>query len=459
MASAGCTFTLDGSAPDVPLLLDLPDTTRFTKLNRAPMDDYYYVIGADGSYWMVYSEPPRQRVVRVSDPTDEEELPTDKHINVTPLWWTFFTVTHSDSDDQPVTLTIRSAGQKTPAQVYTFPPGPELLIPYGSGGEIFLYWVRKEDTKTFQIIQRSGGSRTLDVPKGLDPQNPQDKGWLQFNGAGDILFTRDADGRVVAHSTKIDKDVDLGVRPPGLRMDETGRALYYCDNAGLHSLGYDGTFEVILDPDPCSFRLSSQSGRNLLYQSVDGLRRVPLDGSGPPQYVLPSTVQRLLTSHKDWGYVYSLVPSGQYVNNVGDGWIKGRQFMERGRQVSFSRDGKKLRWIERAAQLSGSGDLLSAPASGEAAPLVLAHNVRTYSELSDGRILAVANYAFRGVQNRIIVIDEAQRVAQVVAEGADSFGFLPDTTDILVTRLLGTDTFDLLRVPLPPARTPAKVGS
>ncbi|HEY7957327.1 MAG TPA: hypothetical protein VII38_18600, partial [Polyangia bacterium] len=146
---------------------------------------------------------------------------------------------------------------------------------------------------------------------------------------------------------------------------------------------------------------------------------------------------------------YSRDPQGRYAAGAGDGWLSDWRFMERGRGAGWSRDGKKLRWLEHAAQESGVGELLSATVPN-GAPLHLALNVRQYDELSDGRVLACDDRAFRGIQNRVVVIDEQARTARWVASQAAEYVHIPGSSDLLIDVVSGPSTYDIVRVPVPP---------
>ena len=111
-------------------------------------------------------------------------------------------------------------------------------------------------------------------------------------------------------------------------------------------------------------------------------------------------------------------------------------------------NGRRLRWLEHAARSNGTGDLLSAEFGG--AILHLTHNTHQFDELADGRVLADANHAFRGTQNRVVVIDEQRRVAHWVASAAARYDMIPDSNDLLIDVVTGPSVFDIVRVPIPP---------
>ena len=77
-------------------------------------------------------------------------------------------------------------------------------------------------------------------------------------------------------------------------------------------------------------------------------------------------------------------------------------------------------------------------------------NTRQWQELADGRILADADHAFRGAQNRVVVVDEKARTAQWVASAAAQYSRIPGTNDLLIDVVTGPTGYDIVRVPIPP---------
>lgn len=77
--------------------------------------------------------------------------------------------------------------------------------------------------------------------------------------------------------------------------------------------------------------------------------------------------------------------------------------------------------------------------------------MRRYNELADGRLLVHDNRAFRGVHNRIIVVDEDRQTARWVADAAGDWVNLPGGREILVFAITGPETYDIVRVPIPAA--------
>jgi hypothetical protein len=138
-----------------------------------------------------------------------------------------------------------------------------------------------------------------------------------------------------------------------------------------------------------------------------------------------------------------------------DGWLGERQVMERGSHPAFSRDGRRLRWLEHTADIDGIGELRSVGVSEDGvpgdAPLRLALNVVQYEELDDGRVLVADDHATTGPHNRVIVIDEAARTARWVSPAAaGGFIVIPGSGDVLVRQPRDDGGEDLVRVPIPP---------
>jgi hypothetical protein len=176
--------------------------------------------------------------------------------------------------------------------------------------------------------------------------------------------------------------------------------------------------------------------------------------------------------------VYSLPPEGalpatdlDLVNDPTDGqdaWIDGWQVSERAYEVTLSADCRRVRWKERADRVGGRGELFSATIPG-GRRLRLGRNVGYYRELPDGRVLLSDNLTVPGVQNRVLLIDEERREAQLLL---DSVPFLrnaeevPDGRGLLLEVhaseradvLLSYDetAITLVHVPVPPRISPLR---
>jgi hypothetical protein len=337
------------------------------------------------------------------------------------------------------------------------------------------------DATAYQLIRRSGFSRSVSFPPTADGSTPMFPGGF-FSGDGTYFFDRgpcaagcltdpnddDLGGTelkpLAAHSTKEEADIDLGLQPRRIFLYEptsTTRRVVTCSASGVAVVPLQATAEnpaLQLDTDPCAseiftaVRIKNSDGSSEVdvYYEIGGqLRRVPLNGSRPPEAALDRQVERVLAIYDPSLIIYSQDPGNRYIYGVGDGWIGDWRFMDRGRAASLSFDKTKIRFLEDAAQPGGIGQLSMAPIGGDIKRLAI--NVYQYDELDDGRVLAAANHAFRGTQNRIIVIDEKAGQAQWVVDQASTYDFIPDSTDILADIVTGASSYDLVRVPLPPA--------
>lgn len=457
---AGCSYTFDEPLPGLTLVGERPDMSRLPRLNRAPAEDAYTVLGHDGTPWLAILEPNNLiRVRRLAPPDAEEEL-RGKSIFI--RWRAFYIFEPGDpKGPTPTRLRVRAAGAPDPGQEFLLPPGDGYLATDG-GNTVFVYWIKSKETRTFDLYRRDGSfHRELPVPAGTNPAQPFEKGGF-FDGSGRRLYVRDMEGKVKVYSTRDENDGDLGVQPQSMILLDTRRMLTCGDQKdpmavqGLRvvpldsSTGGSGGDPLVLDPE-CSPGALWISGGQVYYTVREEMRRVPLSG-GKPEVVFNSKGRQVLLFGPNNALVYSTTPPQTFRGNAGDGWLGEWRFMDRGRLPSFSNDGKRMRWLENAATIAGSGTLKVAPIGGEAR--TLAQNVWAYSEIGDGRLLTVANYAFFGTQNRIIAIDEAAGHAQWVADSASYFTYIPGSTDILVYLTRSNLTFDLVRVPIPPKLAP-----
>ena len=123
--------------------------------------------------------------------------------------------------------------------------------------------------------------------------------------------------------------------------------------------------------------------------------------------------------------------------------------IERGRRPAWSADRSRLRYLEWAARSDGAGDFHSRQlASSEV--LRIARNVRSFAELSDGRVVAVSNSVPRGTHNRVIVVDENLHLARWVADSSRDFLLIPGSSDLIAKVVIGQTGWDIRRVPIPP---------
>jgi len=474
VGAPACSWTFDDSAPEVPLLGAPIPPEQFVKLNVEPARDDLILTDHDGNPWVAITAAapltliplPQQRdtvhLIRLDAdaPTDGRErldLAADHTLLSYRAVYLIEPPAGAAKSDptQPTAVTVFFPGVPPTAQTFMFPSGTETLsIDYNTDAS-FVYWVPKaKDPRLF--ITRTDGSfqRVLPPPKGYDVPESLGRIRLFYDSSGERLFVQDGDGRLVVHSTREDRSLDLGVQPVALAFSSPQSFLLGCAEAGVKRVALDGSGEAVLDSAPCDPDILRNSGARIYYKSGGDLRSVPVDGSAPPQVALGGPVGQLFAVSPKWGLVYSLDAPITYGNGIGDGWLGGWQFMQRGRRPGFSGDGTRLRWLENAARTDNSGDLSSATIADHQVTH-LARNVRTTSELADGRVLAISNAAFKGTQNRLIVIDEASRTARWVVDSARDFLRIPGTQDLLVKIIVGQLGFDIRRVPIPRPVDPA----
>lgn len=492
LGGGGCSLTYDSSTPDLPLLGSAPNMAAFTRLNHAPAGASYFVYGRDGNYWLAIQETetdptwatencpvgrPCLRVIRMTGQPAETTYsaclqsaygcPPGYGSGWAIAWRAFYLLTDVDPAGKlPTELTILAAGDRS-GEKYSFPPGPPLILSAGADN-VFVYWPRSADTKSYFAVHRGAKptTRMMPVPDGVDPAKP-DGAIIAFNGDASILFTRNPKGKVHAWSTiQTDGhcDLDVGMRPAYTQVLSAS-----CDAGGVHgslrTMGddgirqstFDGKPDLVLEPDevtPGFVDYEQRPGADMTltwygyyYTKLGQLRRVALDGSAPPETILVDGLARLYGIFPDGRLIYTKDPGNRYIYGVGDGWLGDWQFMQRGRDAMVSGDALRMRWIEHSAQTSATGDLLSAPIGGPA--LRLARNVSQYDELGDGRVLALANRAFPGVQNRIVVVDELTQKSAWVAVASNGYSHIYGSTDLLVDVVTGATGHDLVRVPVP----------
>jgi hypothetical protein len=468
-ALAGCSWTFDDSAPDVPLLGDAVPPERFAKLNTDPARDAFQVSDSHGNPWvampsaaplvLIDPPPPQHDTVTLlrldaNAPTDgrERKVVTADHTYISSHFVYLVDPPTGAAKDDPMAVTHVTAvpvGYDDPAQMYTFPNGLEYFLA-SSTDQAFVYWVPKAvDPRLF--VSRTDGSyqRALAPPRGYDSATMSQQLRLFFDRSGDRLFVQDGTQRIQVYTTTSEAVLDLGVQPTAYVLDSDQSHLVCCSDAGLKRVATDGSGEQVLDAAACTADILRVSGGAVYYLREAALWRAPLDGSAPPRQVVAAPVGQLLALGPAGVPLYSRDSSVTYGAGIGDGWLGDWQFMQRGRRPGFSADKTRLRWLENAARSDGSGDLDSATVADRAV-LHLARNVRTTAELRDGRVLAISNAAFKGTQNRLIAIDEASRTAQWVVDSARDFLFIPGTQDLLVKIVVGQLGYDIRRVPIPP---------
>lgn len=460
---AGCSYTFDSNAPGLPLVGPVPDTPSLPKLNTVTALGETFVRGLDDRIWIVIQQSDNSwHMQAMSGPPDTDDIAPGDADDLLATWRALY-ITKRDKSvppavPAPITLTVRSVGEH-PGHDFTLPGGPAVLFS-GGADDVFAYIVSDGSQPGYYLYRRDGSfSRIVPWPKGVTANDPFRNGAYWFdNDTGDTFFDRDADGRVVAHHTKDNIDVDLGIRPRFFAWLDT-QTWVTCGNDGVRVVHLDGrTPESILDPDPCKQERLGLANGYAYYDVGTVVRKVKLDGSEPPREVFDFGQDRILilTSHDD--VFYSTDPSDRYAHAAGDGWLQGWKFMQRGTQLSLSSDRTKLWFIDYSAVNAGAGLLtqltLPGPATPGGTPVVLARNTRRYEVLPDGRILCDEDHAFNGSFNRVVVIDPQRGVKQWVASSAMTFGKVPFTdADYIVDVVTGASGHDIVRVTVPPPLT------
>lgn len=490
---AGCSYTFDSEAPLLPLIGTPPDTRALPHLNTKPVDGEAFARGADGRVWLVMHQSDNSwRMIPMSGDTSTVETITsdqadDVFVAYHALYITKQTLpenldggipdggvtddggiavfpvppTDMGMPQPPVQLTVRSIAEH-PGKTFLVPSGPAVLFS-GANDNVFVYMVTDQRLPGYLIQQRDDSfHRIVPWPKGVAGAVPFKNGAFFFDNTGKWFLDRDADGRIVAHSTTDNSDVDIGIRPRFLGwVDE--RTLITCGPDGLRTVRIDGkTPERILDADICKPQLlwlnrDSRSRHLYAYYDVGTtVRKKDLDSDAAPQSVFDFGTSRVMviTSFGDT-VLYSTDPADRYVHGAGDGWLGNWKFMDRGTGVSMSNDRLHIHWLEHSAQGTGAGQLMSVtlPAPGQpgGTPVTLTRNTRQFSVLDDGRIICDENHAYAGTENRIVVVDETRKHKQYVATGATHYSSIPDAPgEFIVDVITGASDHHVVRVKVPP---------
>lgn len=476
---AGCSYTFDTQAPELPLVGNAPDTPSLPHLNSAPADGEVFALGADQRVFLIMHQVDNSwRMVPMSgDTSTVETLSSDDADDLFVAWRALYITKRLKPSDladggiavdpssppdmgtaPPLKLTVRSIGER-PGHTFLLPSGPGVLFSGGSD-DVFAYLVT-DSAQPGYILQRRDESfkRVVPWPKGIDGANPFAKGVFFFDsGAGELFFDRDADGRLVAHHTRDNLDVDLGIRPRFLSWLDS-RTLITCGVDGVRVVPVDGvTPERVLDNDQCKTQLLWLNRGYVYYDVGTAVRKTKLDGSAPPQTLFEFGTSRVMViTPTDKTILYSTDPSDRYVHGAGDGWLGNWRFMDRGTGVTVAND-LQIHWLEHSAQGTGAGQLMSvtlpAPGVPGGTPVTLTRNTRQYGFLDDGRIICDENHAYGGIENRIVLVDETRRHKQWVATSASHFSQVPSSRDFIVDVISGATGHDVVRVKLPPIDPP-----
>lgn len=462
-ALAGCSYTFDGDALEVPLVGEPVPASTYPKLNidGAPISDVYVFKGADGAQWamMLVAQAaallpppfntPARGVARLTalDGTERTEVISASQLLFGPR---LIYMLELSPDGSPTRLRVRMPGDSGGHELM-MPPGTPILIS-SNNDAAFVYLISKMDTTGYLIVRSDGSyQRRVQLPPGSDIAHLFDTFRLFFDPEGDLLFSRDGDGRVIAHSTRAESDVDLGITEPSLIFDSSKKALLACGPGGLKRIPVDGSAGTTLDPSPCQGDVLGNIGGTVVYRRDGGIYQLPELG-GTPTSMLSQPFGQVLAVSSNLAMsspiIYSRDAAVTYGSGIGDGWLGDWRFMNRGRRPSWSSDYTRVRWLENAARSDGSGDFKSAPIPG-GEPLLLARNVRQYSEPMPGKLLAISNAAGKGAYNRLIVLSETERVAHWMVDSARQYTRIPGTSDVLVQIVNGQIGYDIIRVPIP----------
>jgi hypothetical protein len=359
----------------------------------------------------------------------------------------------------PMRLIVRSIGEH-PGHTFLMPPGPPVIL---TGNDAVFVYMVTDGTQPGYLLQWRDESfrRIIPWPKGVDGANPFKNGAYFFQNTYEHFFDRDADGRLVAHDTRDNLDIDLGIRPP-LVVSIDAKTLLTCGQDGVRIVFMDGvTPERMLDNDICKPGLVWLNHGYAYYYVGTTVRKTKLDGTQPPQKVFEFGTGRVLgISSTHDTVLYSTDPADRYAHGAGDGWLANWRFMERGDQVVMPSDRTRIYWLEHSAQgyYDSIGQLttvtLPAPGQPGGTPVTLTRNTRQYGFLDDGRIICDENHAYGGAENRVVVVDEKRKHKQWVATSASHFSQVPYTHDFVIDVVSGATGHDLVRVKLPPIEPP-----
>ena len=511
----GCSQVLDPDVLDVAPLPDLPMPSTSLQI-RGTIKESALLQGADGSPWVAVklTDVPGLVVQQLAAPFARQLLPVDKVLYAGGPAQSMCTVVKQPLDGSYlVSLRRPGDGSALPVQLAGSPAvlcGQRTLAAYATGlepthldvlrrkpsGEVVKFnlpWPRGANPDWDQgprgfddneqvLVAIDGDYRTLIYY--LDTGERVDLGPVYLGGpAGGQYIYVDYEGFLHAFVFAEKRALDLGFRlsPDGqlMGLDIDNLAVLTCDWDGLRAIAIRPArrgdpvvaTQRLLDREACHAEYSTLNARSgsLAYNHGAELRSVALDGSSPPRVLNVQGSQQIFNICQDQAVAYSLDPPDRYGKGVGDGWVGGFRFMERGRDARFAPDCQRLRFKEHAATLRKLGELRSLilPPGGDwatAPELRLARNVGFYQEQPDGRLLVADNLAVIGEQNRVSLIDEDRRSTQLVLHGVGSVtaalplgAYFPGVHDVLLE--VDTPELDNLRylvyVPIPPSPNPA----
>jgi hypothetical protein len=441
----GCSWSFGGDVEPLPLV-GAPASVERAQQFTLYLGENLALVEGGGSAWAALlgsggdGVTIQARLLRLGEPADEQTLMgaelqvSERAIYVVPEIRFF-------EDGQ---LQIFHAGDPSP-RTFSTTQGPIVMMPLAGDTVLALQGVI-QDTP-LEILRTDGSFRRSITAYGQRGELIDHLGGWAFDAGTEQLITFENDGRVRAHATIEERTRELGRWGPGLNV-EGGRGLLewaqgagavVCGPDGLVLLPLDGSGARLLD-GTCRYAGSARelpehdtifalAGDSVVYRAGAELRRARFDGAPPT--VEPVAPDGRVIAIGPRAVAHTRDPRGRYEHDVVDGWIGDWRFMERGWQVAFSGDGARVYYIDHAADDDGTGDLMSAELDARRTHL-LARNVLNWSALPDGRLIAVANRAFEGQQNRVIVVDEVAGRAQWVAAGVRGFMLIPGGREVLV---------------------------
>ncbi len=422
-ACCGCSLIWDDTAPEIPLLGAPPDISLLPRLNESPVGNQAFIERSPSDWWLMMEERNGFiHTLRLSEPVQQEFI-RGRLLAVARS--TFY----YDAIEGGNQVVVRRWASN---QGYAVPTKQGTLVPSQDGASSA--WVD-------QVLIADG--RMLQQPAQVAKPFRNN---LLFSLDDQQLIVRAPNNLITVFMVSTGQSIVLGNYSGKLIVDPLGNLLVF-SSAMVVRVPLDGSPPALLDvaPNP-EFGLFDFP--DLIYSAGGEIRRHSLYDDTPPR-ILQSGAARVLGFYSDGTVVYSRDSATHYIYGAGDGWLGKWHFMERGFFAGLSRDRARAYWIDHAATAGGSGELMSASIGGT--PNLLGRNVHQVSELPDGRLLAVANRALLGPQNRIIVIDEAAGTARWVADRARAFRFVPDSPqEILVDIVIENSGHDVVRMAIPP---------
>lgn len=437
---------------------------------------FQFMTGEDGAPWLVFrdhGEMSDYHLVRLGEPATEERIPPGlDRSSVGRRAITFFDLKAGDA-------VLHWPGQPGTSRFHLESDTGAPCCSFGTtDDDEVLFW----HTQTSLEVRRTDSSYRHSFP--LDPRQPA------AIRVFDDAVAEVVDGRLRFHSTREERFVDAPptAAPPSIAYYQRDlQSIIGCGQQGLVRIPIDGGPWARLDSsctyigppllDPCTPSLDDEPSCETDVCWVDSpwrlaQRRIqymrPESDLGSPLRVSTASIESgspLLSGFVPQSDVlldlagthYATMPVDRSVQSLsrfsGPLSIDGRLVAEHGRSLHFSRDGTRVRFLERAANLFGTGQLMAGPIEGPYDPI--AHNVLRYDELADGRLIAAVNLVYLGVHNRVVLIDEARREVQPLVEGARDYRLIPGEKEAMV-RLVRAglneyeEPMDWVRVPLPP---------